>query len=138
MLPLRAEPSPAALHMGQFCCARGAGHGQLHKGGGWGRQRALASSLRGAAHLCNRQMGRKERQGWICIHAAPTLTPQPPQWHKGLRVQTLCISGRKGGAQGKGSNLPPVPGRSLPSADGSGRGRSRSGSGPEERISDLM
>lgn len=138
VLPLWAEPSPAVLHMGQFCCAKGAGRRQLRKGGGWGRHCALANSLLGATHSCNGRPGRKERQGWICIHAAPTLTLRPAQWHKGLRAQTLCLSGRKGGPRGKGSHLAPVPGRSLLSTDGLDRGRSRSGSGPQERILDLM
>lgn len=47
VLPLRAEPSPAALHMGHFCCAKGAGLRQLDKGGG-------SCKLR-AADLCNGQ-----------------------------------------------------------------------------------
>lgn len=138
MLPLQAEPSPAALHRGQFCSAKGAGYRQLCKGGSWGRQHALANSLLDAAHLCNRWMGRRKPQRCICIHSALTLTLQSPQWHKGLQVQMLYTSRRKGGALGKGSHLAPVPGRSLLSADGSGQGRSPSGSRPREHILNLM
>lgn len=77
VLPLWAEPSPAALPVGQFCCAKGAGSRQLHKRGGRRGHRALANSLLGAAHLCNRPMGRKEWRGgpastwllaWHCSH----------------------------------------------------------------------
>lgn len=97
VLPLRAEPSPAALHMGQFCCAKGAGLRQLDKGGG-------SCKLR-AADLCNGQ-----KRGPWGGSASTRLLP----W----RLSHINSSGdcgckryissvRKGSAQSKGSRSCP-------------------------------
>lgn len=45
VLPLQAVHSPDASHMGQYSCAKGAGHRQLCKGGVWGKATCTAELL---------------------------------------------------------------------------------------------
>lgn len=70
-----AEASPAAWHMGQLCSVTGAGHRWLH-----GEVAAEAMCLHNPFPSCNRWMGWKEWQGWICIPcpgtAGTSMTPQ--------------------------------------------------------------
>lgn len=139
ILPLRAGRSPDAQHMGQFGCAKGTGHRQLHEGGAGGDEARLQSPCLGLLPCA--MDGWAEKSSWS--GSAPTQLPPAlslnavATWMaEGLWAEMPKKEGR--GCLEQSSYPTTSPGRSLLSTNTPGRGRSHSGSGPQGCIQDLM